>query len=505
MAVSLFARWWQRRNASQRLSRRDFLAGAGAVSATVLLGRLPGCTVPPRGPAAQPGSADRRIIIIGAGFAGLAAAYELRQAGCEVVVLEARRRVGGRVLSFGDLVPGKTAEGGAELIGANHPQWLDYADRFGLDFLAVEEDELEFSVTLNGRRLTAAEVDAVFEELETVLGRLTDLARPIDADRPWLSTDAARLDQQSVAEWLAAQRDISPLCRRAFEVQLEADNTVPLVRQSLLGLLACIRGGGLEKYWTESEAFRCRGGNQQLAHRLRAALGEEHLRLECPVAAVRSDDRGVVVEAASGECLTADAVVVAVPPSVWDRIRFEPALPAQLRPQMGVAVKYLAAVARPFWSAAGLSPWSFGDGPVSWTWEGTAGQSRPAGPAVLVSFSGGAAAEACRRFPTDTRDVRYAQELERVYPGFTAERQTARFMDWPSDPWTRAGYSFPAPGQVTLQGPILHAGLGPVHFAGEHVCYKFIGYMEGALQSGVAVARRVLSAPATARVAMATR
>jgi monoamine oxidase len=64
-------------------------------------------------------------------------------------------------------------------------------------------------------------------------------------------------------------------------------------------------------------------------------------------------------------------------------------------------------------------------------------------------------------------------------------------MNWPSDPQTLAGYSFPAPGQVTTVGPLLAKGLGRLHFAGEHACYKFVGYMEGALTSGATVALRL--------------
>ena len=64
-------------------------------------------------------------------------------------------------------------------------------------------------------------------------------------------------------------------------------------------------------------------------------------------------------------------------------------------------------------------------------------------------------------------------------------------MDWPSDPWSKASYSFPAPGQVTAQGPTLRQGIGRLHFAGEYTSYAFMGYMEGALRSGAAVARRI--------------
>jgi monoamine oxidase len=64
-------------------------------------------------------------------------------------------------------------------------------------------------------------------------------------------------------------------------------------------------------------------------------------------------------------------------------------------------------------------------------------------------------------------------------------------MDWPNDPLTGGGYSFPAPGQVTTLGPILYNGIGRLHFCGEHTCYKFVGYMEGGLNSGASLAARI--------------
>jgi monoamine oxidase len=64
-------------------------------------------------------------------------------------------------------------------------------------------------------------------------------------------------------------------------------------------------------------------------------------------------------------------------------------------------------------------------------------------------------------------------------------------MDWPGDTWSKASYSFPAPGQVTTQGPTLRQGLSRLQFAGEYTSYAFMGYMEGALESGAAAARRI--------------
>lgn len=81
--------------------------------------------------------------------------------------------------------------------------------------------------------------------------------------------------------------------------------------------------------------------------------------------------------------------------------------------------------------------------------------------------------------------------MNKIYNGYKDNATKTRFMNWPNDPWTLAGYSFPAPGQVTTVGPILQKGIGRLHFAGEHASYKFVGYMEGALNSGALVAKRL--------------
>ena len=124
------------------------------------------------------------------------------------------------------------------------------------------------------------------------------------------------------------------------------------------------------------------------------------------------------------------------------------------------------------------------------TWEGTDAQSAE-GNIGLTAFSGGPAASACRARDKDARDKAYKDQLDAVYSGFKDNYVSHRFMDWPSDPWTLAGYSFPAPGQVTTCGPLLRQGMGHLHFAGEHTCYKFVGYMEGGLNPGASFARRL--------------
>jgi len=433
------------------------------------------------------------VIVIGAGFSGLASAHELLSAGYEVIVLEARGRVGGRVISFGDLVRGKVVEGGGELIGSNHPTWVAYAKRFGLRFNDVtENEELHGPVLLDGHRLTEKESKALWHELDAAYSLMNIDAAQIDADRPWLSTNAKRFDERATANWIRNLR-VSDLAKKAIDIQLAADNGVASSRQSYLGILTQVKGGGLEKYWTESEVYRCRGGNAQLARKLAEAIGVHRLRLGVAVRELRMTENRVSVIDAVGRKEEADDVVLAVPPSTWHNIRFHPPIPRIPRPQMGINVKYLATVKGRFWKKNGLAPDSTTDGIVSMTWDGTDNQGSDAEGAVLNCFSGGPQAERARQRWATRKERAYTEALNEIYPSFSQNFVRGRFMNWPNEIWTGSGYSCPAPGQVTTVGPILHAGLGRLHFAGEHACYKFVGYMEGALNSGVSVARRIVA------------
>ena len=461
------------------LTRREMLQRSFAAGAALLISER--FTAPL-------GAGAGRVVVVGAGFSGLAAAYELSKAGYEVTVVEARNRVGGRVISFSDLVPGKNVEGGAELIGSNHPAWIAYAKQFGLQFLDVSEEDLEAPIVLNGKKLTAEQSEQLWEEMEKAFNTIVTDAAKVDADQPWKANGAAGLDKRTMADWIN-NLGASPLCRTALHTMIMADNGVVTEWQSYLGNLAMVKGGGLDKYWTESEVYRCRGGNQQLATRFAAALGNGRVLTRTPVRSIAMTDKLGRVTLANGKVLEAEHVLLTAPPSVWNKIAIDPVLPAGLTAQMGTNVKYLLALKSPVWRRSELGPELLSDGPVSLTWHATDGQ-KGAGEA-MVAFSGGPPADVCREWTATQRDRNYLAELNKVYRGITASFVRARFMDWPSDPWTKGSYSFPAPGQITSQGPTLYDGVGRLHFAGEYTSYAFMGYMEGALHSGAAVARRI--------------
>lgn len=489
MSRSLFARLAQRHESlGPRLRRREALklmalTAAGVATGCATTGQRPGRT--------------GRVVVIGAGFAGLAAADRLRTAGWDVLVLEARGRIGGRVIRM-DNIGGSDAyaEGGGEWIGLNHPRWLSYARRFDLRLVEATEEAGEAPIVLGSHRLTADEAEALYVEMDGLLAALTESAAQVSGEAPWDAANAGELDARSVADWLG-EREMSDDCRAAMRAMLEHDNAASLERMSLLGLLSMIAGGGGESFWTDSEVYRCAGGNARLAHGLADALGATRIRLGEPAVKLTIGNRrcSVTTERTNYD---ADAVVLATPPSVWDRLTItgpdgEPYAPPA--PSMGPAIKLLARATHAWWRDSGLSPDALGDGAVGYTWNATDGQStdRP----IICGFGAGPTVV---QLPSENPQP-MREGIERLLPGFESARvrepQAERLMHWPSDPWVRAGYSFPAPGEVTgavrtLTEGVTAGGRVRLAFAGEHMSMAFTGYMEGALQSGHTAAERLM-------------
>lgn len=466
------------------LSRREFLLGSLATGASLMLadqrraGRAAGAP---------------RVVIIGAGFGGLSCAYQLQRAGARVTVLEARPRVGGRVFSIDSMLPNQKVEAGAELIGLNHPTWLAYAKQFGLTLNELgESDEEQSPILLNGKRLLGADAKHIWGAIDSVLQSMNADARTINAEKPWLSANAASLDRETLQE--ASRRwPGTELERHAAMTMIANDMNCLPDRYSYLAMLASIAGGGIEKFWTESENFRCASGNQSLALALAAAIGQANIQLRSPVAQIDLSAPTAQVTLASGQTVEADAVVLTAPPSTWGELRIRPSLPASYRISTGTAIKVLCRVDQPFWHANGLEPDSLSDQAVGMTWRGGEPAATNAqGPACLTIFAGGQAAQSwIGRNPSERKALANG-ELETLFPGFRQHNDQQIFCVWPKERWTRCGYSAPAPGEVTRVFPLLERGWqDKLFFAGEYSSPGFYGYMEGGLHSGAVLARRL--------------
>jgi monoamine oxidase len=434
------------------------------------------------------------------------AAWSLESAGMSVTVFEAAGRVGGRVRTNRALVPGKVVEAGAELVGENHPTFLALARKFGLSLVRVSKDKdyeargLKYRVRFGNTDLSAAELRVIDRELHRVWTIIAREAAPVDAQRPWRSPDAAALDTISLAQRLDRPPDLfgpaSSNARRYFELVAQNDQCAPVDRQSYLGYLAAVKAHTLPgdplAYWTRTETHRCKGGNDQLGVHL--AKGLRDLRLNAPVTWVEIGSQSVQVRfGTAGLHEDFDYIVLATAPKVWPKIH----APTSFRPDeytmaSGPAVKFLSGFERPFWEDRKLAPSALWD-QLGSVWEGTDKQRGRTAHCLSVYSGGGLVLDS----------QRYQDRLEDLYPGFRSSLKGTLFVDWPNEPWVRAGYSVPAPGQVTTIAKNLSSPFaGRLYFAGEQASPGFFGYMEGALTSGMLAACRIVAAARlTCRVA----
>ncbi len=198
--------------------------------------------------------ATKSIAVIGAGLSGLCAAYELRNRGYSVTVFEVSDRPGGRTMTIHDFAKPHHMDGGAELIRSNHPLWLFYADHFHLGFSDVLEDD-ESPIVIGTKPLKPSVESKLLADMNEAFAYISARAkRIVDPYAPWTDPQASSLDQENVHQFVMRSK-WPQLCKEAVLQQLESDNGVSAKNQSLLGLLAMVKGGGMERYWVDTEVY----------------------------------------------------------------------------------------------------------------------------------------------------------------------------------------------------------------------------------------------------------
>ena len=398
----------------------------------------------------------RRVAVVGAGLAGLAAAVDLLDAGVDVVVLEARDRVGGRVWSEpldGPGGSGPVIERGAEFVLAGYDVMRGWLERLGLRLVdtgmsyyvreprgagavTVEEMRLAASALAGAPRRDGVSVADLLDGLEVPPAVAEAVRSRIEVSCAWSSEDLAA----SVVDHLAS-----------FE---------PL------------------------PSHRVEGGNQSLAIAMAARLGAR-VRLGVAVREVGHSAKGVLLETSTGTDLF-DAVVLTVPLPVLCELEVTPPFPydkrlALHRLTMGVAAKVHVGLRSPAPTSAVLS---VPDRYWCWTATGADGDVLP----VLNGFAGSPAAVDA----LTTDPAVWVEGLLELRDDLHLDTATAVVTTWHDDPWARGAYS--AGGLAARPGDagLVAAPLGRVFVAGEHTAGEWSGLMEGALRSGSRAAREVL-------------
>ncbi|WP_421121350.1 flavin monoamine oxidase family protein [Aquihabitans daechungensis] len=460
--------------------------------------------------------ASSRVIVVGAGLAGLTAALDLVEAGWDVVVLEARDRVGGRVHTIRSeaFTDGLHAEAGGESIDVDHTDLLDLVDRFGLRTEARPANKILDGLTSwRGRRQTTADFVAgrngeVGADYDRYYAALDELAPDIDPEHPDRYERAAALDARSLESFVD---DLDLLPESRFLV--DADNRGAFNAEATdISLLFIAQQWAVGEAVTDSEveAMRIAGGNDRLPRAMADELGDAVV-LRAPVTRVRHHRSGVQVTA-GGRSYDGAWLVVACPFVPLRAVAFDPPLPDALAAaidglDLGHAAKVVIQYDERAWTddeTGATSGFTVTDEPFGVAWSPTDSYGDPDGPGLLTAFLAGDAAEAAEAQGDRERVDAVQEQFTAVYPQLAGlESGNRATVAWAKERFTGGGYAVPRPGQWAASWPAIRTGTGRIRFAGEHT-ETLAGYMESAVRSGHRIAG-ALGSPETERTSDAGR
>jgi monoamine oxidase len=494
------------------LTRRQLVAGGAALGGAALVGgSLVGAWLRSDSPS------EPRVVIVGAGLAGLACAYRLHRHGISASVYEARLdRVGGRCWSSRGWADGQVGEHGGEFIDTRHKRILALAKQFGLeiDDLFAVPDPGSSRLWLDGGLRTRAELRPARERF---LRRIAAAARRVGPYRYDTATDAARaFDQLSVKDWLdenLPDGGADSLEGRAVWALMASEFGLDADRLSALNLFYEY----VEQPADADERYHVRGGNDQVVAGLVDRLPAGTVRLDAPLVALWRDGGGTCrlrIGGIAGD-VAADQVVLALPFTNLRRVDLDGAgLSARKRAcidelGMGTNAKVsLQFEQRPV-TYGGWNGYLTTDDPYYLTWPSSLAE--PGRSGLITIYLGGRSGGSglvvprphmpARRSLSDrmlgTLDRDGATRITGIADGFNGR---AWVDHWAQDPWTRGSYAAFLPGQYTRFYGFAGKAEGNIHFAGEHTALANQGYLEGAVESGERCAAEVLAAvgaPAT--------
>ena len=500
-------------DSSPRPQRRAFLTRSAALCAA---GSIPQWITP-----AQARDARSRVAIVGAGLAGLTAAYALRQAGVYATVYEGSPRVGGRCWTdTATFAEGQIAERGGELIDTSHVAIRELAAGFGLaldDLLDAEPPGSQGVVDFDGTAYPFAEIQRDFVAIQPALARdAAILGDDLPTYRQHTSAQR-RLDLTSAAQWIdtnvpgGTTSRFGRLLVNAYGEELGAEPE-EISAITVVSLLAGSPSDRFSPYEESDQRFHIRGGNAQLVERLAEPVGAQiELRTRLLALARGTDGRYQLTLLRDGteQVVRFDRVILALPFSL---LRVVDIGQADFRPRkrrsidelgMGRNTKLQLQFTRRWWLDGNGNGEIRTDSAFQTTWEVTRAQPGAAG--VLNCFSGGATAVRAGQDDIDARARSALRELERIHPGAAATWNGRVIRNaWDRNPWSLGSYALIRPGQYTAFYGVEGEPEGHVYFAGEHTSIESQGYLNGAVESGQRAAGEVLASLGAKRLRAAT-
>jgi monoamine oxidase len=487
---------------SGRTTRTRFIKEAGvAALGLAAFGRL---AAPARGATAP------KIVVVGAGLAGLNAAYSLKNAGYNAEVHEASGRIGGRCWTLrGAFAEGQIGERGGEFIDQGHTHIRHLAQELGLtldNLPRAEQSGTELTGWFDGSPYSHAEMsDDIKAAWQKIHKDLSAASYPTTFE---LSTPRGReLDNMSIVDWIEETFDggmssrIGQLLDVAYNIEYGAESS----EQSSLNLLYLLgyRGPGqFRLFGASNEKYHVRGGNDQITDRLAARLAGQ-ITTGSELVAVRRNAAGTFTltfrQAAGTRTVTADKVVLALPFSILrssvdlTKAGFEPLKLIAIREQgMGTNSKLHVQFKSRFWNTQGSNGETYSDRGYQSSWEVSLAQAGKSG--LLVDYTGGNIGASFGSGTPASRATQFLAQIEPVLPGATAAWNGKASIDfWPGYRWTKGSYSYWKVGQYQRFAGMEGRRQGNCVFAGEHTSIDFQGYLNGAVETGQRAAAEILA------------
>jgi monoamine oxidase len=444
------------------------------------------------------------VCITGGGYAGLTAAWRLKERGKSVVLLEARDRVGGRTWTE-HLSDGTWIDRGGAWIGYGQDRMYALAKELGVEtYPAFKDGDNMFVVDGKAHRYHGV-IPGGINLLSVAcfglaLKRIDRMALEVPLDAPWTAKRALEWDRQTVGQWIASSFNVPTKRARDVMTSLMTDSAGASPDElSLLGMLFFSHAlGGYEKAADTREGTqkdRVVGGMQTMARLMAGRIGDG-LRLSAPVRRIAQDARGVTVTA-DGVRVRARRVVVAMSPFLSARISYEPGLPdertllAQRMPH-GCIIKVNVVYDDAFWRRDGLCGQTAGIGlPVVLTLDGCGVQTSPG---ILVALLAGPLAQVLtRRSAAERKQVVLDDLVNRFGP--KAKSPVAYIeQDWTAEEYSQGYIGHFPPGMLTSVGHALREPVGRIHWAGTETATTSYLAIDGAVRSGERVTQEVLAA-----------
>ena len=442
------------------------------------------------------------VVVVGAGYAGLSAALTLHDADVDCLVLEGSDRVGGRVYSE-PRDSGVVVDHGGQWVGPTQMHLLNLAQRFGCATFPTYNAGEHIDLWLDGtqRRYTKNGPDdgpGMVEYLATA-DRIDELARTIDLDNPAATPGIEELDSETVASYLArtvADKD----AQRRFGLAVQGVWSVEPRDISVFHLLFYVASAGGFEQLMETEGCaqerRFYGGAQAPALAAAAYLGDR-VRLDTAVRHIAQTGEGALVTTSRG-AVSADRVVVALPPAAILRVGFSPALPVPRdrwiqRSPMGDVAKIHTVFQTPFWRERGLSGQAtvYGDRSIGVVFDNSPDD---ASRGVLVAFSYGDRQRSWSALDDGARRAEVIGLLTELFGPDAANPMDYTEKIWPQDAWARGGYAAnPTPGTWLEHGATgWRSPADRIHWAGTETASVWNGYIDGAISSGARAANEII-------------